>query len=123
MRQLLNAFIHLSKWSPVGRFVCFESGEGPAASELTNQRGKIVEIRLTGDGIEALVIRLEAPLRAGGGETTQLVLVPRHSGYGSLALPTTRIVTYVFPESGQLPGMLPDYERMIALMDIRLCKR
>jgi hypothetical protein len=77
-------------------------------------------LRLPGDQemLTARVFSESLDLSSG----TEFVLIPRHAHFGSEALRTTGIAVYVFPAQESQAFAFPEYEEMIAIADIVLCK-
>lgn len=119
LRRLLNATTRLLGWSAVGKRVLLASGEGPVAAALTGRCGSIEDVSTDRSGQEVIRVVLDHAVVIDTTSTTEIRLVPRHAGCGSLALATTAIAAYVVRASESASDCIADAESILAVMDVR----
>ncbi|WP_140727416.1 hypothetical protein [Pseudomonas sp. Hp2] len=107
-------------WNVVGKRVFLISGEGPSSATLTGVSGLIEDVSTGQFGQEVIRVVLDRAILVNGASLAEIFLVPRHRGYGSVALATTCIAVYVIDKLGTASEPIMDEGSILALMDVRV---
>lgn len=119
-RKALNAMTRISGWNAVGKRVLLISGEGPNSPALKGCSGLIKSVSTSRFGQEVIQVILDRVIVVNTVSLTEIFLVPRHLGYGSIALATTSIAAYVVDTLESVNEPTSDKDSILALMDVRL---
>ena len=118
LRGILNAATRMLGWNVVGKRVFLMSGEGPGSAALTGVSGLVEDVSTGQFGQEVIRVVLDQTIFVNSASLDEIFLVPRHRGYGSVALATTCVAAYVIDKLGTSSEPLTDEGSILALMDV-----